>query len=81
MARSLRSKRLQKNRGAKRKKYREREKKKMWEKADKIKEREEAAKLSGMDSDQNLQPAENKDCVPEQNEEGKIKDLNNGKPD
>ena len=81
MARSLRSKRLQKNRGVKRKKYREREKKKMWVKADKIKEREAAAKPSEMDSDQNPQPAENKDCVQEKNKEGRMNVLYNIKPD
>ena len=52
MARSLRSKRLQKNRGVKRKKYAEREKKRMWEKAEKMKEKEEATKPSDMESAQ-----------------------------
>lgn len=42
MARSLRSKRLQRNRSVRRQKFYEREKQKLWELAKKVSEREEA---------------------------------------
>lgn len=42
MARSIRSKRLQRNRSVRRQKFYEREKQKLWELAKKVSEREEA---------------------------------------
>ena len=51
MARSIRSKRLQRNRSVRRQKFYEREKQKLWELAKKVSEREEAeAAMGGEDT-------------------------------